>query len=495
MAMPGAGAESGARRGPRRDLVLFAAAIALLVAALARQIAVDAPLGHDEAIYAGGGREVLAGTPASGFELHRSVGMKLLAAAGLLLGPTERDLRSIVVLCSVGFLLAYRLLGARALGRWPAAWAALAMVTSFGFQRRGAEILSDVPALLVLTVLVVVVMGQLGRRGEGGRPGPWLLAAAPLAAGAFYLRYGLCTSLVGIAVAAAAAWWRPLAAGRWLALATAGLFALLVAPHVIHSVRETGSPIGILQASGDAAHRAYLGQGLVQLPAALALEGGAVLLVLVVIGAVQGARCLVRLRRERRHSRPPAEDRATAFLWVASVFHIAATGLFAHAEFRYFLFGVAGLTLIGAAALCTWAAPRGAVRLGVVAGLALVAAAAVTDQVNIARYTRLRDERQVLVAAAAELRRAAGPGRCAALTGQVSHIGWYSPCTAYPLNTPEAELAGERRFLVVFERARDHARDGRAALAALSRAHRVALVGRAADRAQLYGDAVIYEIR
>jgi 4-amino-4-deoxy-L-arabinose transferase-like glycosyltransferase len=492
MSMPIAGAES---RAGRRDLALFAAAIIFLVAALGRQIAIDAPLGHDEAIYAGGGREVLAGTPPSGYQLHRSVGMKVLAAAGLLLGPSERGMRSIVLLCSVGFLFAYRRLGARALGRWPAAWAAAAMVTSFGFQRRGAEILSDVPALLVLTLLLVVVVRELGRRGEGGRPGPWLLAAAPLAAAAFYLRYGLCTSLVGVAVAAAAAWWRPLAAGRWIALATVGLFALLVAPHVLYSIRETGSPIGVLQASGDAAHRAYLGQGLVQFPAALALEGGPVLVVLVVVGAVQGARCLVRLRRQRRHSRPPAEDRATAFLWVASVFHIAATGLFAHAEFRYFFFGVAGLALIGATGLCTWAAARERVRTGALAALALLAAAAVTHQVNIARYTRLRGERQVLVAAAAELRRAAGPGRCAALTGEVPSIGWYSTCTAYPLSTPEADLAAERRFLVVFARERDHGRDGVAARAALSRTHRLALVGQAADPARLYGDASVYEIR
>ncbi len=477
----------------RRDLgsVLFGAALLLLAAALARQIAVAAPFGHDEAIYAGGGRELLDGTPSSAYDLHRSVGMKALAAAGLLIDDAEWAPRLVALACSLAFLVAFRALGSRALGPWPAAWAAAAMVTSFGFQRRGAEILSDVPALLLLVLLLLVIVRELGRGGDGGRPGLGLLVAAPVAAAAFYLRYGLSTSLVGIGLAAATVWWRPIVTGRRVALATVGLFALLLVPHLVDSLRETGAPLGILQTSGDAAHRDYLGQGLVQFPLVFILEGGPVLVALFCIGAVHGARCLVRLRRQRRHSRVPAEDRAIAFLWLASVFHILVTGLLAHAEFRYFFFGVSGLTLLGAHAACRWAADRDPTRLGAIAAVALLLTAAVTHHINIGRYTRQREVRQVLVDAAARVRRAAGEQTCAALTSRSPHIGWYSGCAALPLSSPPAALVGERRFLVQFSRERGAARLRRA----IARSHRLVPAGRAADPAAFYGDAAIYEVR
>jgi hypothetical protein len=474
----------------RRDLGLFGAALLLLAVALARQIAVAAPFGHDEAIYAGGGRELLDDTPSSAYDLHRSVGMKALAAAGLVIDDAEWAPRLLVLLCSLAFLVAFRALGSHALGPWPATWAAAAMVTSFGIQRRGAEILSDVPSLLLLVLVLLVIVRELGRGGDGGRPAPGLLVAAPIAAAAFYLRYGLSTSLVGIGMAAAMVWWRPIVTGRRVVLATAALFALLLAPHVVDSVRATGAPLGILQISGDAAHRDYLGQGLVQFPLVFVLEGGPVLVALVCIGAVHGARRLVRMRRQRRHARVPAEDRVIAFLWLASTFQILVTGLLAHAEFRYFFFGVSGLTLVGAHAVCGWAAGRDR-RLGAIAAAAIFLAAAVTHHINIGRYTRLREVRQVLVDAAAQVRAAAGGQTCAALTRRSPHIGWYSGCKALPLSARPAELDGERRFFVQF------ARDGGAARVRreLERSHRLVPVGGAADPAGFFGDAAIYDLR
>jgi 4-amino-4-deoxy-L-arabinose transferase-like glycosyltransferase len=479
-------------RDPARDTgaaALFGAALLLLAAMLVRQLVVDAPLGHDEAIYATGGRELVTGAPPSGYGLHRSIGMKAVAAIGVMAGSSGWALRAVVVLASLGFLLAYRALGARAFGRWPAAWAAAAMVTSFGFQRRGAEILSDVPALLLLVLVLLVFVRELGGRAEGGRPGPGFLVVAPLAAAAFYLRYGLSTSVVAIGVAAAAVWWRPLVAGRRTVLATFALFALLLLPHILHSVGETGSPLGILQVSGDAAHRDYLGQGLVQFPRVFALEGGPVLLVLFVIGAVAGARALRRLRLARRHARPPAEERVVAFLWLASVFHILVTGLLAHAEFRYFFFGVAGLTLIGAASACQWASGRR--RLGVAAALALLAVALVTHQVNIQRYARVSRMRQVLVDASAEVRRLSGAESCSALSRHAPHIGWYSGCAASWMGGRAPAAASGARFLVLFAREPGGAK----VRERLSRSHRLTEVAGVADPAAFYGDAAIYQLR
>ncbi len=467
---------------PRPDLLLFAAALVFLAAALVRQVAVAAPLGPDEAIYASGGRELLSGTPASGYGLHRPVGMKVLAAAGLQLGSSEWALRSFVVVCSLGFLVAYRAFGARAFGVWPATWAAAAMVTSFGLQRRGGEILSDVPSLLLMILTLFVLAAELEPPAEDARPGIALLAAAPLAAAVFYLRYGLATSLLGVALAACAVWWRRLAAARGLALATAGLFLLLLVPHIIDSARQTGSALGILEVSGETAHRAFLGEGLLQFPLVLLLEGGPVLAALVIGGAVHGAR---RLRR------PPtdARGRATRFVWLASVFHILATGLLVHAEFRYFFFGVAGLALIGAAAAFQAVAhPR---RLSVIAGLAILSTAALTHEFNINRYTRLERTRQVEVAAGELVRRAAGTGSCVALTSEVPVIGWYSGCAARPLTAHADRLAEDRRFLVLFSRDPESAR----VRARLARSHRLTPVGRAPDPAKYFGDAEVYDIR
>jgi len=260
------------------------------------------------------------------------------------------------------------------------------------------------------------------------------------------------------------------------------LFLLLLVPHIVDSVRQTGRALGILQASGEAAHRAFLGQGLLKFPLVLLLEGGPVLAALVIGGAVHGAR---RLRR------PPADrrERATRFVWLASVLHIVATGLLVHAEFRYFFFGVAGLALIGATAAFQAAAhPR---RLSMIAGLAILSAAAVTHEYNIHRYARLKRMRQVEVPAAALVQRAAGAQSCVALTREIPEVGWYSGCAARSLVTPLDRVAEERRFLVLFSRDPESAR----VRAGLARTHRLTPIGQVPDPTKHFGDAEVYEIR
>jgi 4-amino-4-deoxy-L-arabinose transferase-like glycosyltransferase len=466
----------------RRDLFLFAIAFTLFAGALVHQVSVGAPLGPDEAIYASGGRELVGGAEASGFGLHRSIGMRLLAAPGLLFGDGEWALRSVAVLTGLLFLVAYRTFASRAAGGWPAAWAAAALVTSFGFQRRGGELLSDVPSLLLLVLASHVVLRELDRPGDGARPGPGLLLFAPLAAAAFYLRYGVTSSLAGIVGAAALVWWRPLARGWRVTVAVAALLLLLLLPHVLYSLEETGSALGILEVSADAAHRDHLGQGLVQFPFVLAAEGGPVLLLLLVIGAIYGA---------RRVRRPRPEQRWAAFLWLASVFQIVATGLLAHAEFRYFFFGVAGLTLLGVRATVERVvADATGRRPHVIAAVVLLATFAVTHAIDIQRYRRLDRARQVEVEAGALVARAAGGAPCAVVTSEVPVVGWYSGCAARPLSSRPERLVGERKFLVLFARERR----SKATLERLARSHRLTSIGQAADPTGVFGDAAVYQI-
>ncbi len=465
----------GAPRG-RRDLLLFAAVLVLFAAGLVRQLGVDAPLGPDEAIYATGGREVTDGVPASAYGLHRPVGMKWLAAPGVAAGGSEAALRGLGVLCSLGFLVAYRAFGARVAGPWPAAWAAAAMATSFGFMRRGGELLSDVPSLLLLVLVLHLVVRELDR--PSARPGAALLAIAPLAAAAFYVRYGVTSALAGAVGAAGAIWWRSIAEGWRVALATAALFVLLLLPHVLHSLGETGSALGILEVSGAAAHRAYLGDGLVHFPLALVAEGGPIVTALLIAGLVHGAR---RLRGRR--------EPAVAFVWLASVFQIVATGLMVHAEFRYFFFGVVGLVLLGARAACQWAAGRR--RAGPIAAAVVLLAFVVTHEVNVRRYRRLAAVRDVEAGAGRLITREARAERCWVLTSEVPAVGWYSRCTARPVNTRPDRLPSGRRFLVLFER--DPASE--AAAERIVRTHTLVPIGRVRDPVGHFGDAHVHEIR
>jgi hypothetical protein len=206
---------------------------------------------------------------------------------------------------------------------------------------------------------------------------------------------------------------------------------------VLHSLGETGSALGILEVSSDAAHRAYLGDGLVHFPLALAAEGGPIVTVLLVAGLVHGAR---RLRGRR--------EPAVAFVWLASVFQIVATGLLVHAEFRYFFFGVVGLVLLGARAACQWAAGRrGAAPI---AGALVLVTFAVTHEVNVRRYERLAAVRDVEAGAGRLITGEARAERCWVLTSEVPAVGWYSGCTARPLRTRPDRLPPGRRFVVLF---------------------------------------------
>src|SRR5262249_52848724 len=118
----------------------------------------------------------------------------------------------------------------------------------------------DLPATACILAGIAVVLEEVRRD-----PGPsWrIVGAAPGFAAAFYLRYGSAPVIAIAGATAAVLWWRAIVARPWPVIAAAALFGALLVPHVVQSLRATGSMLGILEVSAHMPRREYVGEGLV----------------------------------------------------------------------------------------------------------------------------------------------------------------------------------------------------------------------------------------
>lgn len=477
------------------QLVLLGAALAMLVGFAVRLVSIDAPLAHDESVYAIGGDSLVTGERGEQYSIYRPVGMRLLAAPGALAGGSEEAFRGFSIAWSVACLVAFWLAGRRLVGG-AAGWTVLALVTSLQLQRRSAELLSDLPSLVFLFLLVWLVAGELER--EGG-PRRRLLAAAPLAAAAFYVRYGSALILAAVGVAALVVWWRPLLGARRKVAAAVGLLAALLVPHFVHSQVATGSPLGILRAGHRAAARDYFGEGLAFYARTFPdRPGGLVVAALLVVGLAAGAVHLVRvLRRRERASRL---DRAIGFSFLAAVLHTVIVGIDVHGEPRFIFFGMMLLALIGVHAIGGWAVriPRAGLAAAV-AALFLVAAAFRTNGRIVEDVTRRDLVRQATLETARVLREQGG-GSCAVMSTEAAFLTWYSGCDGYSMSrSPDRVIRRMRRdghaalFAVVFDGgARDPRGADLARLLAEVEQPPVAVVG---DGEAALGTARVYRVK
>ena len=98
--------------------------------------------------------------------------------------------------------------------------------------------------------------------------------AAPIAAAAFYMRYASLLPIGLLVLIAIVLWHDGLLRDPLLAAGTIVLFGMLLVPHALHAINETGTPWGIVTYATHSAGRRYVGQGLLQylawLPFALA---------------------------------------------------------------------------------------------------------------------------------------------------------------------------------------------------------------------------------
>ncbi len=414
-----------------RERRLFTAALVAWTLILLIGWLTDGPLGHDEAAYAIGGDALLRGHQPPW--LYRSVGMHVIAALGVLAGGSDVALRAPAVVLAIGFLFAVRHAGRRLLGGEAGAWAAAIVVGTHALALHGHELLSDLPSTAALLMGAATLAGELAR-ADGPR---WrILAAAPWLAAAFYLRYASCVPIAMIVVGAGLVWGRR--ARALPLLATAGLLALLLVPHALHAIAETGSPLGIIRFSSGVPRRAYVGEGLATYLLRNPLRFYGVLAAPVLLAGLASV------------VRPPDTTRKPArYLWLVAVAQIVTLGLISHGVPRYIFFGLMALLVLGVDALGRLArahAPRPALRR---VALALVATSWLGVAIGVIAGGAVDDWRGPVVDAAAVLRRDAAGQPCHVVTHRFTQMMWYGACEVGDWTAPGAKLErGERVYRV-----------------------------------------------
>jgi 4-amino-4-deoxy-L-arabinose transferase-like glycosyltransferase len=292
---------------------------------VALEIASAPPLTSDEAAYGLMARGAAAW-------LYRPVGIVAVARLGIAAGGSDRALRLPCAIASPMLLVAVAALGRR-FGRWTGAAASAVLAATHTFVLRAPELLDDIPATTCLVWAIVVIVGEL-ERDDG--PRYRLVAAAPLCAAAFYLRYGSAPVISLIAVGAIVVWWRTIRARPGPVLVAALALAVLVAPFAMYSARETGSIDGILILAGDASGREFIGQGLRSYlrDNPFRLYGTAITPVLFA-----GLASIFK---------PPTNGRRAArFLALTALVQVIALGLISHGSTRFVFLALTLLTVLG----------------------------------------------------------------------------------------------------------------------------------------------------
>ncbi|CAN5859420.1 hypothetical protein BH11MYX2_BH11MYX2_05900 [soil metagenome] len=240
------------------DRTLFVGGLLVWVVGAILVLAAGQPLSHDEAAFAVGAQRILAGAPA--VMLHRSVGTELLAVPGVFLGGSEIALRSTFVIVSLTVPLGAWALARAAFPTRNAGGLAIAILgCTHPMLLQAGQVMSDLPATGLLLLGLALVVRELSRDG-----GPrWsLAAAAPLFATAFYLRYGSIPVIAAIAVAVPIVYARPLLRSPVRAIVLVALVLALMTPHLLYSLQETSSALGVLEASAGSTRYPSLGEGL-----------------------------------------------------------------------------------------------------------------------------------------------------------------------------------------------------------------------------------------
>src|SRR5688572_8469927 len=174
------------RRRWASEIAALVGILVLVAIAAAWLIGRAIPLGWDEAVYASKSRSLLTDTQSSTWAIYRAPGLTIVGLLGGALGFTDANLRAVALVMNLGTLvLAWAL--ARIL--WGPLAAIIALLTIVGAPVVIGQVAlfhTDLPATGVLLALMMLVWYEFEDRPE---PSRLLLAAAPLATLAFYMRY------------------------------------------------------------------------------------------------------------------------------------------------------------------------------------------------------------------------------------------------------------------------------------------------------------------
>lgn len=439
----GADSASSPPRLRSAELALVGLGVVALIAALAYVLPVG-PLGHDEAVYALKARSWLEGTPATGFGVYRPVGMPVVGWVVLHISDSEVAFRAVATVLAVATAVTMWAIGRTMLSPAAALLGTGAFVVSESFLRRATEFLNDLTSAGMLLVAMFFVWFHFERYPNRW----WLLAVAPAASAAYYLRYGTTLGLVVIFVVAGAIWFRRLAESRRQLMATAALLVVLLIPHFWYSQRLTGSFLGVFRAARTAVGGG--GGGLADyaewFPEHLAGTFGAIMMV----GGVMFTTMLVILAwRDSRHA--PAA-RTASFLTVTAVVTTFLIGVFTHGEPRFVFLPLMALLLVGGQAVAvllgaTAEIPHRAAAAALIAVVGYALATGAGSMHN--RLDSITGSRDVLAETGSVIFLDAGGESCTVESAYIPQLTWYSVCATFGFGYDGPD--GEAAYLVLFE--------------------------------------------
>lgn len=404
---------------PRHELVAIVVVVAAFMAAALWLIAMDTPLGHDEAAYAERAREIELGQPkARFFVAYRAPGLPwLLSVMPVGLGGSR--FRAVVLLFGVVLVVATWLLGRILVGPRAGLVAAALLALTPTMLLASTLVLPDVPGAAVGMVALVVFAAALERASLPW----WVWSIVPLAVAATYLRFGSPLPIaVGLGVLALARWGRvreQLAHVVALGAATAaGMAAVLVVPALTGSSTSPRAAIAARQAAKDRAAFGSLKDFWLQAPDNLGL-------VLVILAAVVMTLVIVRLL-----VRDEDVDRGTAVALAIGVLTMGALGYtLGHAETRYTL-PVLPLLWIVAGSVLVHLAVRVLRSVAVVTSLVVVVLGSLVAVDQTRAVHEQLDRRFAVLAEAATATGTRPDLPCPVVTSYSPQYEWYSGCEA-----------------------------------------------------------------
>jgi hypothetical protein len=433
----------------RVELVVVGLVVLVFGVTVGLGILQNATFSWDESVYALIARSWLFGTPTSGWGPYRPPILSFLATVPMLLTRHEAAFRAITLLFGCLCVGAVWLLGRRLRGALAGLLAAAVVAVAQPVQIQAGLFLDDVPSA-AMVILFLWALWWVMERPPGGWAMLWL---APIAALAFYLRYGSAVVIALIAITALVLWRRRIAAEWQAAAATIALLVALLIPHFAYSTIATGTPWGILIQGDQGARSAYPGAAfgpyLALLPYGLM---GPLAAVVAVIGLVAGTATLVRAFRLRRLD---ATTRATALLLFPAAGSTIVLGIEIHPEPRYLFLAMILLIVAGSISLEElWGRLRGArIPIGwIAAGLVLLFMAG--SVATISGAAAARGVASAWLRSGGRLIDAKSSSDCSVLASDVPLITWYSGCRTVSFGAAtdadrDRLLTGRDRWLIL----------------------------------------------
>ena len=393
-----------------------------IAGALVRWIG-SSPLMHDEAEYALDATDLLDGVASRW--IYTSPGMQVVAIPGVVAGGDERALRLVPLLFGIAFMVAAWYTARRLFSSGTAAWTVAVLAAAPQLLRVSTALLSDLPSTACLLTAVAMIFGELSRE-EG--PRRRLLLVAPLLAAAFYLRYGSCAPIAIIGLATLGFGARAIRRYPRLPLLTAGALVVLLVPHAISSVRDTGSPLGVILLSAGVPRA---GNGVVGYLEDPLVNYGLLVAPLMLIGALVIQR-----------------NRISITVQLIAVAHVVVLGVLTHAQPRYVFFATVLLVIRGVDVLRALAPTLGRLRRpAIVAALVAVSTLWIFSLYKAVRYRGVPSERRApTLRAATAIRNDAAGAPCEVLGRHQTQLEWYSGCRGVLLVPTESIAAGKHVY-------------------------------------------------